>query len=669
MNRWHTRSARLTLELLEDRTLLSAASVLAAITTARSWITYAPSTVQGDSAYPSAPTAAHLQQDLLQLYDEGWRNLVTYNLLGNYALIPQIAKNLPGGKKFDHVIAGIYHVNPGDGPDSGFADPHQEELNNATNSAIAQYIDGYMIGNEGLQIGRYTLAQLRDEFAALEGNAVSQGKAYVTSEISDIYLNGVGGWSAQQLADFRALGDWWFPNMNFYCWGNAPTQPADTWNNVGYGYNALRNIATPLGKQVIVHETWYPTAGATYASPDNQTAFFRLAAKGASPWFQGHFYFVWGEAYDQAWKTGEPCNQGPNWGFHTTRPDAMTPPGAKAVIDQLRSYYTSTYGVTQVYAGTAASTGSRVALKDVKVLDGRTGALLLGFDAYPAGFTGAVRVATADVTGDGVPDLITVPGGGMAGGALLKVFDGAALRAHDVQEAASFRPFGASYTGPLYVAAGFFDADTHADLVVSRRTWQGTKVVLLDGAAADDNQAVVDGQFRPFGRNAGEVRLAVGDVNGDGASDIVCGQAHNGSRVKVISGVLGTVLTDFQAAGAVPGGVWVAVGRVNDDAPADLIVGLGSGVAARVKIYQGAGLTPNGATPLQDLPINGGPYGVSVVAQDWTGDGEVEVFSRAGAAGGRSLVVRDGPSLSKLNQFFTMHPIDVGPFVAAAHLA
>ena len=94
MNRWPTRFARLILERLEDRTLLSAASVLAAITTARSWITYAPSTVQGDTSYPCAPSAAQIEQDLLQLYDEGWRNLVTYNLLGNYAQIPQIAKHV-----------------------------------------------------------------------------------------------------------------------------------------------------------------------------------------------------------------------------------------------------------------------------------------------------------------------------------------------------------------------------------------------------------------------------------------------------------------------------------------------------------------------------------------------------------------------------------------------
>ena len=51
--------------------------------------------------------------------------------------------------------------------------------------------------------------------------------------------------------------------MNFYCWGNAPTDPATTWQNVGFGYGKLHEVADPLGKKVVVHESWYPTSGDT----------------------------------------------------------------------------------------------------------------------------------------------------------------------------------------------------------------------------------------------------------------------------------------------------------------------------------------------------------------------------------------------------------------------
>jgi hypothetical protein len=58
------------------------------------------------------------------------------------------------------------------------------------------------------------------------------------------------------------------------------------------------------------------------------------------------------------------------------------------------------------------------------VLSGATSAELLSFLAYdppPRGGPG-VRVATCDVTGDAVPDIVTAPGGGPV---LIRVFDGA----------------------------------------------------------------------------------------------------------------------------------------------------------------------------------------------------------------------------------------------------
>ena len=59
----------------------------------------------------------------------------------------------------------------------------------------------------------------------------------------------------------------------------------------------------------------------------------------------------------------------------------------------------------------------------VQVFDQRQNPLqnLDGITPYP-GFTGAVRVATGDVNGDGTPDIITAAGPG--GGPHIKVFDG-----------------------------------------------------------------------------------------------------------------------------------------------------------------------------------------------------------------------------------------------------
>src|SRR5262249_2542116 len=59
---------------------------------------------------------------------------------------------------------------------------------------------------------------------------------------------------------------------------------------------------------------------------------------------------------------------------------------------------------------------------DIRVFDGATGNLILEFMAYDPRFTGGVRLATGDVNGDGVPDIITAPGVG--GGPDVRVFSG-----------------------------------------------------------------------------------------------------------------------------------------------------------------------------------------------------------------------------------------------------
>ena len=65
-------------------------------------------------------------------------------------------------------------------------------------------------------------------------------------------------------------------------------------------------------------------------------------------------------------------------------------------------------------------------------------------------------------------------------------------------------------------------------------------VVLFDFATATECVTVV-----PFGGVLGGVRVAAGDINGDGASDLVLGAGQGSTRVNIMSGRDFALLDDF----------------------------------------------------------------------------------------------------------------------------
>src|SRR5262249_12560847 len=110
------------------------------------------------------------------------------------------------------------------------------------------------------------------------------------------------------------------------------------------------------------------------------------------------------------------------------------------------------------------------------------GTLRFSYLAYPAGFTGGVRVATADVDGDGIQDIITAAGPG--GGPHVKVFSGA-----DGHLLASFFAYGPSFTGGVFVAAGDVNQDGKADIIVGPGAGGGPHVKVIDATKLGQIQA------------------------------------------------------------------------------------------------------------------------------------------------------------------------------------
>lgn len=312
-----------------------------------------------------------------------------------------------------------------------------------------------------------------------------------------------------------------------------------------------------------------------------------------------------------------------------------------SVATNLDPVYTVPTGVIQIYTVTTPILGLG-ADRTLAVSGGRNGfAGTATFDAFGnlvfgppiipfPGFTGEIRTAVADVTGDGIVDLIV--GAGPGGGPRVKVIDGSTQAT-----ILDFFAFEASFTGGVFVAAADFTGDGKADLVIGAGVGGGPRVLVLDST----NLSVLADLFVFEPTFRGGARVATGDFNGDGIPDIVTSAAEGGGpRVLVVNGATLpnlVPLADFFAfEGSLRNGAYVATGDFNGDGRDDIVAGAGPGGASRVQVFD--------AATVNNPPVDSSPVlynffafgsdrrdGVRVAVKQIDSDGTPDIVTGAGA--------------------------------------
>jgi hypothetical protein len=138
----------------------------------------------------------------------------------------------------------------------------------------------------------------------------------------------------------------------------------------------------------------------------------------------------------------------------------------------------------------------------------------------------------------------------------------------------------------------------------------------------------------------------------------------------VFNGLTGQVIRSFLAYGPTfTGGVRVAAGDVNGDGKADIITGAGPGGGPHVEAFSGANLQLLQSFLAYDAGFRGGVY---VAAGDVNGDGKADIITGPGIGGGPHVEAFDGTNHSLVLSFLAYSPItnpQIGPWQSGARVA
>jgi glucose/arabinose dehydrogenase len=469
-----------------------------------------------------------------------------------------------------------------------------------------------------------------------------------------LFINDVGQGSFEEIDDGRAGANYGWPNVE----GPSPpgvagvTYPLDS-----YPHNGTQ----PFTGIAITGGTFYNPPAAQFPTGFVGSYFFTDLTAGWIDRFDPATGAVSNLATDLTGQLVTDLDVGPSGQLlYLARG-----PGSGAVYQVT---FTPQSGPPPVSIAVGSGAGSAVA----KLVD-PTGTPQQTVTAFDPAFQGGARVAAADVTGDGVPDLVV--GAGPGGSPRVRVFDGAT--GSPVRDLFAFEQ---SFTGGVYVAAADLNRDGFADLIVSADQFGGPRVVVFsgkDGSQLASFFGIDDNAFR------GGARVAAGDINGDGTPDVVVAAGIlGGPRVAVFDGrsllpgqMPAKLVNDFFAfEDTVRNGVFVAVGDVNGDTSGDVIVGGGPGGGPRVVVFDGKMLLSNPAAPPVASFFSGDPAGrsgVTVAARDTDGDGKAEVITGTapllsfapGAAPVVTLYTVVGGSASQVRTFAALDPSTDGIFV------
>lgn len=175
---------------------------------------------------------------------------------------------------------------------------------------------------------------------------------------------------------------------------------------------------------------------------------------------------------------------------------------------------------------------------------------------YPVGASGATAIASGDVNGDGIPDLVVTNGASNNISVLLGAGNGRFTATQNF----------ATGNGPMSLALVDLNRDGNLDVVTANNNDGSVSVLLGNG----------DGTFQPHQDRAVGVQtqfVAVGDMNNDGLIDVVASSVESGNITTLYSDGKGGFqsASDYYFGGGLPGVTEFQITDFNGDGNLDIV--------------------------------------------------------------------------------------------------
>jgi hypothetical protein len=278
-----------------------------------------------------------------------------------------------------------------------------------------------------------------------------------------------------------------------------------------------------------------------------------------------------------------------------------------------------------------------------------------------------VRVATGDLNGDGIDEIVTAPGRGHA--PQVKVFDQSGNLLY------SFLAYGRKFVGGVDVAIGDVNGDGQNDLVTAM-TYNGNQVKVFQNVSAGAAlKLAAFSSFSPLGSGfKGGATVEVADLGRpvrvgaakrldssilDGRGEIIVGSGSGMPATLKVFTYFGTsktatpVRTHRPFGNSFRGGITLDVARVNADLVPDILVAAGNGGASQVLVVSGAsGSVLSSFRAFAGAPSANAP--VHIAAFDSQGDGIADCIFAAQGTDGATRKIRKFEALSGqlVDEFF-----------------